>query len=578
MIRKKGRIIPLKIKLIITFSIMVIISLLIQVGISYFFFYDVIENKTTEYFRQTITQANRRIDASLFSYEKMTRNIIANEEIQKDLRDLQQGTLDLSEASYRIKQELAQITLSEVNINSIQIIPKGNRTINYTFASNYADYDAIKKMPWFDKVNDLTGQLLWLPSIESNKVMIGKIKTFVFTAVRKINDLDTGQELGVLLLNIDEKHLRDVMNEVELGENGHVYLVGQDGVIISYKDENLIGEKLDLEQIDINKNMIITDISPESKWKIIGIVPNTEYTSEIERFSRTFFYLTIVAIGAIVIFAAAISASIVAPIKRIIFGMKEVQKGNLNIKITHKQNNELGVLADHFNQMTEELKFTIDKVYKQEISRRESELKMLQAQLNPHFLYNTLDTIYWMLIMKEEEEVGDLVVALAAILRYSISRGEEFVTIKKDTEQLINYLNIQKARFDEKLTFNIDIDESIKDYEIPKLLLQPLIENSISHGFKKMKVKGNIEIVGYKKDEQIIFEVIDNGVGISKERIREILGGTVSKDEKHTGLGIMAVDSRIKLLYGEEYGIEIDSIPGERTKITVRFNNREKSL
>ncbi|MCT4543401.1 MAG: sensor histidine kinase [Vallitalea sp.] len=561
----KSKIIPLKIKLMIAFSIVVIISLLIQVGISYFFLYDVVEKKTTENYKQTIIQANRRIDESLYSYEKITRNIIANNIIQDCLRNIMND--EFSDANLKIKQELAKITISDENINSIHIVPKDYKTISYIFMSNYADYDANKKLPWFNKVKNSTGEVIWGKTMPINKVMIGNIETYVFSAIRKINDINTGKELGIVIVNIDAKHLKNIIDEIELGENGDIYLIDNENTIVYFKNQDLIGEKLD---IDYDKdNIVVSDISLKSNWKLIGIVPKNSYRKEIEQFNRIFLCFSIIAILTIIIFSVIISKSIESPINNLIDAMKQVQKGNLNVNIIKKQKNEIGILANHFEEMIDELKYFIDKVYKQEIINREAEIKALHAQLNPHFLYNTLDTIYWMLIIKEEEEIGDLVVALANILRYSISRGEEFVTIKEDIEQLRNYLYIQKTRFEDKLIVDIDISNCIDDYTIPKLLLQPLVENSINHGFKKMKINGKIHIKGYIDNNEIIFEVIDNGIGMSHEKIKNIFNGKLKVDNKHTGLGLKAVDERIKIIYGCQYGLNISSVPNEYTHVKV---------
>ncbi|MCT4687221.1 sensor histidine kinase [Vallitalea sp.] len=561
----KSKIIPLKIKLIITFSIVVIISLLIQVGVSYFFLYDIVERKTKENYKQTIIQANRRIDESLYSYEKITRNIIANSIIQDSLRNVMNN--EFAGTNLKIKQELAKITISDENINSIHIVPKDFKTISYIFMSNYADYDANKTLPWFNKVKNSTGEVIWAKTIPINKVMIGNIETYVFSAIRKINDIDTGKELGIVIVNIDAKHLENIIDEIELGENGDIYLIDKDNTIVYFKNHDLIGEKLD---IDYDKdNIVVSDTSLKSNWKLIGIVPKYSYRKEIEQFNRIFLYFSIIAILTIIIFSIIISKSIESPINNLIDAMKEVQKGNLNVNIIKKQKNEIGILANHFEEMIDELKYFIDKVYKQEIINREAEIKALHAQLNPHFLYNTLDTIYWMLIIKEEEEIGDLVVALANILRYSISRGEEFVTIKEDIEQLKNYLYIQKTRFEDKLIVNIDVSSDIDNCMIPKLLLQPLVENSINHGFKKMKFNGSIHIKGYINNNEIIFEVIDNGIGMLHEKIKDIFNGNLKVDSKHTGLGLKAVDERIKIIYGCQYGLNISSVPNEYTHVKV---------
>lgn len=566
------RMIPLRIKLSIMFSAVVVISLLVQIVVSYTFYYDTTEKRTREYFQQTIQQTNLYIDASLKNYEKLSKNIIANEGIQNALHELDQSEKNYREASYDIKQNLAELTIAEENINSIQLFQKDRSVISYTFVSDYADYNEIVEQPWYKEAIDATGRIRWLATTPKINVNIGKNSTYVFSAVRKIKSTTTGKELAVMMINIDEKELRNIMKNVELGSAGTLYLLDKENRIISNKEGKRIGEIFDEKSIAKETTIIVKDTSKETGWTIVGIVPKSEYREDIEKLNVIFGVLSIIAIIAILIFATAVSKSIVRPIQSMIKVMKEVQKGNLHVAIAHKENNELGVLADQFNYTIEELNFYIEKVYKQEISKREAELQSLQAKLNPHFLYNTLDTIYWMLIMNDEEEIGDIVVALADILRYSIGDGKEFVAVEEDMIQIENYLAIQKARFHEKLSYEITIEEDIKEYHIPKLLIQPLVENSIRHGFKKNLHKGQIKVNAYKEKEYLIFRIVDNGIGMTKEEIEDVFKGNVKESPEHTGIGVLAVDTRIKLLYGGECGINIESKPGERTIVEVRLH------
>lgn len=571
---KNKRIVPIKFKLILIFSSLIICCFLFQLFLSYKFLTDLIENKTTAYFQETISQASKRIDDSLVTYEKVTLNIIANPDIQDTLTKLLHDEPSNNQANYRIQDALAQITVSEENINSIQIIPKNSKTINYIFVSNYVNYNDIISLPWFQSVKDSDGQLLWLPTTATYKTMYKDEGTYVFSAVRKLKSMTTGEELGVIMINVDETHLRGIIEEVDLGEKGEVFLIGEDERIISCRDPKLVGTTLHLENVNRDKYILIDHQSPKTGWHFVGMVPKTEYTSQIKQFTGMFVYLSFIVLIIIVLIAIAVSGSIVKPIKTIIDGMTRVRKGDLDVQIEVKQRNELGVLTEYFNETVEELQYFIDKVYKQEISRQEAELKAIQAQINPHFLYNTLDTIYWMLIIKEEEDTAELVVALADMLRYSIG-GKEFVTVSDEITQLENYLYIQKARFGEKLHFSMDIDDELFEYTMPRLLLQPLVENAIYHGFDKMRLEGHIQIIGKKTDDSnFYFKVKDDGLGISQLRIKEIMMGKGETTKNHTGLGIVGTDSRLRLIYGNEYGIEIKSQLDEGTEITLRLDQQ----
>lgn len=574
--RKK---ISLKVKLIATFSMIVVISLLIQLSVSYFFFGDAVIQKTIANFQQIITQTNKGIDATLYSYEKMTQNVIVSDAIQENLRAIQSGEVSYESASQSIQDALSVITLSEESINSIQIIPKDKKTINYIFSSNYVDfmllnstsYESIKETVWYDAVKDTKGQIVWLSEILRPKIKKYGMQTRVFSAFRKINDLDTGQELAYLLVNVDERKIHHVMKDLQLGDNSQVYLVDENKRIISNKDTELIGNYFDIESVDLTKYIIVRDKSEETNWEIISVIPKDEYKRELRTFNTMFIYLALIAILAITVLSYSISKGVTAPINVLIKGMDKVKRGKFDTIIEVKQENELGELADHFNKMAQELNFFVKKVYVQELNRREVELKAVQAQLNPHFLYNTLDTIYWKLVLDGNEKVGDLVVSLSEILRYSINSDTEFVSVEEDAQQINNYLQIQKSRFEDQIQFEVDIDPDILNYKIPKLIIQPLVENAIIHGFKNFDQKGHVTVLGYKDQNALFFEVIDDGVGMSEETIQCVLSKAPNQKEK-SGFGIDVVNKRIKILYGDDYGIHIKSNINEGTRMTVKLD------
>jgi two-component system sensor histidine kinase YesM len=218
----------------------------------------------------------------------------------------------------------------------------------------------------------------------------------------------------------------------------------------------------------------------------------------------------------------------------------------------------------------------IETIYQQQRLRRETEIVSLLSKLNPHFLYNSLDMIYWKAIMKGEEDIGGSIVALSNILRYSISHHNEFVTVREDMNQLESYLKIQSMRYQDKLNFSFHIYNEIWDNKMPKLLIQPLVENAIKHAFQSMKHDGHITIRGYPSgSSDLIFEVEDNGVGMPEPQIRTLLAACEQVDStKETGLGIQLVHQRTKYLYGEGYGISIRSTVGTGTTILLKLGIR----
>jgi two-component system sensor histidine kinase YesM len=252
--------------------------------------------------------------------------------------------------------------------------------------------------------------------------------------------------------------------------------------------------------------------------------------------------------------------------------MKKVEKGDMSVRVDIDSRDEIGDLGESFNVMTERLDMSLKRIIIEQEEKRNSELNALRAQINPHFLYNTLDSIIWMAECKQTEEVVEMTSALSKMLRASINRQNESATLKLELQNAENYLKIQKFRYSNKLDYEINIDEKLHNKKAVHLVLQPLVENSIYHGIKNKKDGGKIIINAFEKDELIFIQVIDNGVGMSTELADSLLKNERENDK---GIGIYNVDRRIKLLFGDEYGLDIKSQLQKGTTITIKIPNQD---
>jgi len=237
--------------------------------------------------------------------------------------------------------------------------------------------------------------------------------------------------------------------------------------------------------------------------------------------------------------------------------MKKVEKGNFNISVEENWGGEIGVLYSSFNYMIKRINELIHEVYLSKIKEKDAELKALQAQINPHFLYNTLDTVNWLAVKHNVPEISKIVNSLASILRYSINKGNDVTTVDKELKHVESYITIQKIRFKDKFEVSFNIDKRILHYKTIKLILQPLVENAIIHGIETYEGKGKILINGYLDGEKIVFEVINNGNPIDLDLVNKLLD---SPSEDKDSYGIQNVNERIKLYYGEEYGLYYQAI------------------
>jgi two-component system sensor histidine kinase YesM len=249
--------------------------------------------------------------------------------------------------------------------------------------------------------------------------------------------------------------------------------------------------------------------------------------------------------------------------------MKLIENGDFNVKIKLRNRNEIGQLARTFNNMTRKVNKLINEVYVDKITQKELEVQMLQNQINPHFLYNTLESIHMMAEINEDEETSTMVRALGRILRYGISKKHEKVTVKQELDNINDYILLQKIRFSNIFDIKVNIDPNLYDFIIIKLIFQPLVENAIYHGLDETLSGGLIEITGEKSDNNLIFMVKDNGKGMDESSVIKMNNNLNDVDNSMSSIGLKNVSRRIKLKYGNDYGLEVSSVLGEYTAVKI---------
>ena len=307
--------------------------------------------------------------------------------------------------------------------------------------------------------------------------------------------------------------------------------------------------------------------------KFIDINYMLSYSNEIGSiFIKTSLIIVVLAIC----FSLGISYNIIYGINNLIYYIKNVENGNFDFKMEELGEDEIGTLVKSFYNMTCRLNQLINKTYRLKIKEREAQLKALQAQISPHFLYNALDSINWSLIENGDFETSETLCALSAILRYSIDGTGSMVTIKEELDQLGNYLFVQKSRFEDRFVYNIECSEELYNIKIPKLLVQPIVENAVSHGIEKRTSKGVINIEIIKKDNIISISVRDNGYGIPEKKLIELKKQILDKDkfkdeDDRYHLGLANVNQRIQIIYGREYNLEIYSENEEGVEVIIKL-------
>jgi two-component system sensor histidine kinase YesM len=401
----------------------------------------------------------------------------------------------------------------------------------------------------------------------------------------------THEVLGVIIVDIDKSAIEDICKGIRIGGNGYFSLMSMENepVYIFSSDPNFNFEKLNKtyrDRITMEPNGYFTEkmngqnyfyvfnTLSNTGWKIIGKVRLQDLMQRAYSIRNITIIVVLVCILSTAILYFFISEKLTLPIVDLKDKMKQAEQGNLTVIAECKNKDEIADLCSSFNVMLENIKQLIEKNKKEQEALKKSELKLMQAQINPHFLYNTLDTIVWLSEAKESASVIEISKALSGFFRATLSSGREWITLEEEIDHIRNYLIIQKMRYMDILDYRIDIlDEDILNCKILKLILQPVIENALYHGVKNKNSYGLIIIKVSKASEgNIMLEVIDNGQGMTAKRL-EIVMETINNESlnvtKDGGFGLRNVNQRIKLYYGRQYGLDIKSKYTEGTHVSM---------
>lgn len=404
-------------------------------------------------------------------------------------------------------------------------------------------------------------------------------------SVFKMIGNEESQAKGILLFNIREDFFKKVMNDSLIGENGYLVLASQDGymtfkqvdqkyqlneeVLNHLQKMNKENGRFEFQKPNGNKMIVAYDTIGVNRWKVAAVFPEEDILKRVNYIKLVTLSVIILLIAVAVPLASLLARYITRPISYLANHMKIIQKGNLDVKLDVTGASEIGILYKGIRDLVVRVNILLDQIRKEQETKRQLELAVMQAQINPHFLYNTLYSIKGLCDMNLNQDASSMVTALSNYFRISISRGQEIISVQDETEHIRNYLFIQEMRYGDDFTYDLDIDPQISGYSIIKLTLQPLVENAIYHGVKQTRGIGHIQVKGYAIENNLCFEVRDNGAGMSHERLDEIRLALKNKDSQKIGFGVRSVHERIQIHYGKDYGLTIDSEPGQGTVVKV---------
>lgn len=609
MLLKRIRNISFRKKMTLIFTVVCTFSLCVA-GILY---YQFAEKEIVDNFRANaeslVGQLENTLDARLEAVNRRAFAALTNDSFTRPLTDYvnspdMEKEVALSGAA---KSWLKDISLAEPLVHSTLLYTDKGSWDDYTRARNW-EFEFKNSAFWEVYRNHSAEAIHWMPAMTDE---IFKGEDQIIPYVRRFS-VGSNEEQAYLIIQLDQQVLLDeltgnspILGEILITDSGGNYIAGTED--IRHSDlKKLEGMNTNKEDIgysgDIQYNgehyLMYKGVVDINDWQVYILKSKAELLDSMGRFRRVVVLLAIVMIGLCLVLVAFFSRQMTSSLQRLAVQMNRMRSGELEARYYYPYKDEVGSLAQSFNYMADQVERSMKKqeeyiaVLKEERNfveqvqkqKRKAELRALQAQINPHFLYNTLNTITWLASDKGMDDISILSKSLGKLFRISLSRGAEVISIQDEVEHVKSYLTIQEIRYSEVMQYKIDVQEGLYQYTILKLVLQPLVENSIYHGIKEKETMSEIQIRAEKRtdsegNEWIQFIVEDNGMGIPPEKLELINEGLEEgTTDNRDGYGIFNVNERIKLYYGEEYGLYYESLEGHWTRaiLTIPIRQQEE--
>ncbi len=575
---RKVNLYSIKSKLTVCFLALGLIPILVFGVISYRLYLGSLHKNVTTYSYEVI----ERIDKNIETYISDIENILelrSDYYFQQYMKLTEAGDIDGNRKyTVRIWENFDTLRKMKTDLVNIRLISHSGQTIS-CFGNYWEDVD---QDPLFQElVNKTTDDV----SIQPPYVNIRNKQ--VFTVGKSIRGNAIGGT-GAMYIDIGVDFLNKICSDIKLGQKGYVFLSGEKGDIIfrpkdadkqGYSEEITYNPKIlnsgsgsFIDTIDGTDYLITFKTSKITGWKLIGVSPESEITKNVGIINRIYLWLVPTVIIIILMLTIYLTTVLTNPIRELRSLMKRASENDLSINANIRTRDEIGQLAVSFNKMINKIKELMEKVVDDQAKIREMEMRAMQELIKPHFVYNTLDSIIGLLEQDRNDDAMNLIDSLGKFFRTSLSHGREVVTVREEMNHIRSYLEIQQFRFSYRFDYLFEVDDAIYGYKTIKLILQPLVENSIYHGVRSLEKKGLIVIKGYLENEKVIFEILDNGDGLNDEsiaHINRILSGEEAITNENQYFGIRNVNDRIKLNFGPEYGLKYESRVSVGTKVVV---------
>lgn len=504
---------------------------------------------------ESLDLINYNLDQQFKNYESLAYFISRDRQLQ-EISQLS-GIYDYNKRSQEKNKlyRLLNYYRSSVDQVSRVVISYENGILFTTEGEDVQSYNQ-SKMEWYKlcKKNPDSSFILNYKADEAIYDGVEPINLEIITVCHGIRNVD-GEYIGAVSVEMFSQVLEKSMSNILSRKGSYVYVLNGEGMVVYSPVVGVIPESSN------NKNYCKVEVlNQRNQWKIIGVVPLGTYIHQIDTLTSILVIALLIITVTMAVIAFRMGISIVRPIETLRMLMKEAEKGNLTVYFQSKGPEEIQDLGESFNIMIEKLDHNIKQVYIEQKAKRKAEMEVLQANIKPHFLYNTLDTIHWMAKSYHATDIVETVDALSTLFRISLSKGKEIITVEQEIQHVTSYLQIQKVRYEEMISYEIHVAENCKRLMVQKLILQPLIENSIYHGIKESGYVGKISIFVWREKADIFLAVEDDGMGMSRERLKEVCAALDNiRPDESGAYGVVNVHQRLILNYGAPYGLYLES-------------------
>ncbi len=573
-IQKRMAVLKISTKIMLFYFIL----LMFTIAVSSFFYqriyYNIISGKVSEMSKQTLYSISANIDSVIENADNYSKAIFTNDDLQNMLKSAKPYKDLVTQG--RVRAYLIKLTETIPSITSAYLFDNyGNRFCMDKSTNKNLTISNISRAPWYREVSESKGY--YILRLNAGGVFEKTNKENYLSLIRVINDLQDQQPIGIIIINLPEASFINAYNDLVSKYGMHVILLDENNekIIGTGSDEFdsfipgiIDGSESNTEIVRINnQEFLMSYLKINYNWKIISVAPFSELSRESKIFSLTAFIVII--LNSVLLFLGSIFISrlITNPVKKLLRAMKDVENNEFGMVDLKMGSSEFEKLQDGYNRMVTEIQKLIKRIMEEQKIKRKAELDVLQAQIKPHFLYNTFDAISYLALEGRSEKVYTIMKALGSYYRTSLNKGSEVITLREEVEVVKNYLTIQKIRYNDIFTDSYDIEAEIENIRILKLVLQPLAENALYHGIKPSGEPGHIGITAVKEGEFIKITVKDNGVGMPEDTIKNIFSGRKSCEE--TSFGLKGTIERLRIFYGVENVLSIESTPGGGTEVVL---------